>query len=269
MLKKESQDKLKISVAVVLYNPSRENIMRTIRNFNNLNKLENKYSFEFYAIDNSSDIKCVKELKEQSKNCQNLIIKHLVTNKGFGAGHNSVINDLNSEFHIIMNPDIELDDLYGFDRAIEYMVSHRKVVLISPMIENADGTIQYLNRRKHTVFDLLLRFVGPNILKKRQDYFVKKSTGYDKIQPDENATGCFMILRTSIFKHLKGFDEKFFLYFEDADLSYRFEQKGSVIFYPYFHVKHIWKRDNHSISGINHEIKSMVVFFNKWGWKFF
>lgn len=260
--------KINISVAVVFYRPTEENIKRSFENFQNLNKLNNDFNFKFFAIDNSPELYFYKEIKNKAKTLKNVCVKHLMINKGFGAAHNSIINNLKSDFHIVMNPDIEISDLKGFKKAIIYMKQNNKVVLLSPMVKNADGTIQYLNRRKHTVLDLTLRFLGTNFLRQRQDYFVKKSTGYSSIQVDENATGCFMILRTEVFKKLSGFDTRFFMYFEDADLSYRCEKEGKVIFYPYFTVRHMWKRDNHNLNGLINELKSMVLFFNKWGWKF-
>lgn len=259
--------KTSISVAVVFYRPTEENIKRSFKNFQALNKLKDDFNFSFFAIDNSPELIFYEKIKNSAKKLKNVYVKHLTVNKGFGAGHNSIINDLKSDFHIVMNPDIEICDLKGFKNSIKYMEQNKKVVLLSPMVKNMDGTIQYLNRRKHTVLDLALRFLGTGFLKKRQEYFVKKDTGYNSIQIDENATGCFMILRTTVFKKIAGFDTRFFMYFEDADLTYRCEKEGVVIFYPYFTVKHMWKRDNHNLNGLINELKSMITFFNKWGWK--
>lgn len=78
-----------------------------------------------------------------------------------------------------------------------------------------------------------------------------------------------MMIRTKAFKFIHGFDSKFFMYFEDTDLTKRISEIGQVIFYPYLTVIHGWKRDNHTLKGLIPMIRSMIIYFNKWGWKFF
>lgn len=169
-----------------------------------------------------------------------------------------------------MNPDIEIKDLVGFIKAINFMVINNGVVLLSPLVRNkSDGNIQMLNRKEPTIFDLFIRFIGHNFFRKRQAEFVKKEHGYDHIQIDENATGSFMIIRTNSFRKIGGFDTDFFMYFEDTDLTKRLAKEGKVIFFPYFEVIHGWKRDNHTLKGIEPMLKSMFMYFNKWGWKLY
>lgn len=259
--------KVKISVAIVFYNPTKDDEKQTLENIERLNSIDS-FDFSFYLIDNASpDRKPNIKLPVQIKN---VYIKHLEKNKGFGAGHNSILADIDSDFHIIMNPDININDIAGFIKAINYIQINRDVVMLSPLVRNeSDGKIQYLNRKEPTVFDLLIRFLGPSFFPKRQAQFVKKENGYSHIQPDDNATGAFMIARTKVLKSINGFDTRFFMYFEDTDLTKRISKKGKVIFYPYFTVVHGWKRENHSIKGISFMVKSMILYFNKWGWSLY
>lgn len=257
--------KIKVSVAVVFYNPTKVDVMQTLGNIQKLDSIE-QISFSFYLIDNASTGKGLFNFIPKRLN-HNIYCKKLNENKGFGSGHNSVLNDLTSDFHIIMNPDVELKDLTGVIEAISYMKGHNNVGLLSPLVRNKDnGEIQYLNRKLPTVFDLFIRFLGPNVFKKRQEKFVKKEHGYDHIQEEENATGSFMIVRTSAFIELNGFDERFFMYFEDTDLTRRISKNYQVVFSPLLTVKHVWRRENHSLKGFVPMIKSMVLYFNKWGW---
>lgn len=259
---------IKISISVVFYNSQFDDVNRTFKNFTKLCSLK-EYDFQFFAIDNGSQNNCFEYIKKLSKDFENVTSIKLNENNGFGSGHNSVLNDLNSSYHIVMNPDIIIEDVTGFKMAIDYLQQHSNVVLLSPLVKNMDGSIQYLNRHKHTLFDLLIRFIGPNFFKKRQDWFVKKENGYGSIQQDENATGCFMLLRTNVFKSIGGFDTRYFLYFEDADLTYRLEQEGKTIFFPMLNVKHEWQRKNHTLQGIKYELISLYLFFSKWGWKLY
>lgn len=258
--------KVNISVAIVFYNPSSEDVNRTLENIKRLSSIE-CLNFSFYLIDNASPIQKLGELLPSNLD-NNVYYKILKENKGFGSGNNSILNNINSDFHIVMNPDVEIKDIKGFVQAIKFLRSHEDVVLLSPMIKNkSNGNIQLLNRKEPTVFDLFIRFVGTNFFKNRQEMFVKKGYGYDHIQTDENATGSFMLIRTKTLKLIGGFDTKFFMYFEDTDLTKRLSQKGKVLFYPYFTVIHGWKRENHSIKGMIPMIRSMFTYFNKWGWK--
>ncbi len=83
------------------------------------------------------------------------------------------------------------------------------------------------------------------------------------------ATGCFMFFRGEVFRKLKGFDDNFFMYLEDADITKRTNEISSVVFYPYNSVVHFWQRGSHNslhLTLVN--IKSMFYYFSKWGWKF-
>lgn len=260
--------KLNISLAIVFYNPTLEDVKQTLSNIECLNDMKN-FNFEFYLIDNASPNQNLFSLLPKNLG-NNIHYKLLKINHGFGSGHNSILNELNSDFHIIMNPDIEIKDLVGLDKAIDFMRKHKEVSLLSPMVRNkSNNKIQFLNRKEPTVFDLFIRFMGPNFFPKRQAMFEKKSSGYDHIQIDENATGSFMLIRTNRLKQVHGFDTKFFMYFEDTDLTKRLSTRGKVIFFPYFEVIHGWKRDNHTLKGIIPMLKSMIIYFNKWGWKFY
>lgn len=264
-LSENSLSKAKISVSIVFYNSTEKEINKALNNIKKMSTIS-EFSFIFFLIDNAS----TKKIKIKKGQMDNIYIKYLHINNGFGAGHNSILKDLNSDYHIVMNPDISIDDLTGFSEAVNYMQNHKDVVMLSPLVRNeSDGQIQYLNRKEPTVFDLLIRFLGPKYFPKRQNDFVKKENGYSHIQADENATGAFMIMKTEDFKAIDGFDTRFFMYFEDTDLTKRISKRGRVIFYPYFTVIHGWKRENHSIKGIKFMIKSMILYFNKWGWNLY
>lgn len=252
-----------ISLSIVLYNQTVEQIETIIKTLNDLQS-RTKYNYIFFLIDNNSSQKNISQFTSRLES--NYKIIELYENIGFGGGHNCVLNMLESDIHIVMNPDIIINDFDGFDKAIEYLLLHGEIGLLSPKILNTDGSIQRLTRNDPTVLDLLIRFLGPNFMKKRQKDFVHFDTGYDSIQKIENATGSFMILKTSKFKDVNGFDTRYFMYMEDSDLT---RTIGTSVFYPYFSVIHEWARENHSIKGILRIIISMIKYFNKWGWRFF
>lgn len=199
---------IKVSVAILFYNPSYEDVKRTLGNIKRLSSID-CLDFNFYLIDNASPVRRLKSFLPVNLN-DNVNYKQLNKNMGFGSGNNSILNDINSDFHVVMNPDIEVKDIKGFVQAIKFVESHKDVVLLSPMVRNkSNGDIQLLNRKEPTVFDLFIRFIGHNFFSNRQANFVKKKDGYDHIQTDENTTGSFMIIRTKAFKKINGFDSNF------------------------------------------------------------
>lgn len=258
-----------ISVAVVFYNADNEELQLTKENIHKLLSLSD-FNFQFYLIDNGSPVKKINKKIFQNIDSSCIHFMDLPKNVGFGQGHNSILPCLNSNYHLIMNPDIHLNNMSGFREAIAYLEQNKQVVLLSPLVRNSNtGEIQYLNRNLPTVFDLAIRFLGDWAFPKRQERFTRSSYGYDHVQAEDNATGSFMILRTPAFKKVHGFDPRFFMYFEDTDLTVRLNRIGKVVIYPKLTVYHGWQRANHSIKGISPMLKSMVKYFNKWGWQWF
>ena len=247
-----------ISISIVTYN-NRRIIKQTIDSI--ISHIKDDFSYILYVIDNNSTDGTVEEVS----GCEgNIVIIRNQENLGFGAGHNTVLDKIDSKYHLVVNPDITIvnsviTDMYN------YMEEHSEVGLLTPLIKHPDGRIQYLCKRNPTVTDLFIRLVFPNSFRKRQDYFTMKETGYDKPFEVEYASGCFMFFRTEIFKQLKGFDEHIFLYLEDADITRRVNQISKTIFFPYNYVIHDWQREQHKklkLMWIN--IKSAVWYFWKW-----
>jgi GT2 family glycosyltransferase len=247
-----------ISLSIVTYNNG-DIIEKTIESL--VSHLENKLSYVLYVIDNNSKDDTVKKVQ----GCNgNIVLIRNNKNLGFGAGHNEVLDKINSKYHIVVNPDITIVNNIIFEM-FEYMENHKEIGLLTPLVKYPDGEIQYLCKRNPTVTDLFIRLVFPNSFKKRQDYFTMKETGYDKPFEVEYATGCFMFFRTEIFKQVKGFDEHIFLYLEDADITRRVNQISKTIFYPYNFVIHDWQRGAHKnlkLMWIN--VKSALWYFWKW-----
>ena len=73
------------------------------------------------------------------------------------------------------------------------------------------------------------------------------------------------MVKTESMKKIRGYDERFFLYFEDADLSRRLRKYGKIVYHPGMYVYHAWKRDNtHSLRGACIFLTSMVKYYRKW-----
>lgn len=251
-----------ISLAIVTYNNSKI-IEETVKSI--VSNIPNDYSYKLYIIDNDSTDNTIDLVKRIGGNIE---VIQLGVNNGFGYGHNAILDILNSKYHFVVNPDIIIEDSIQIKKMIEYLENNQDVGMISPLILSPDLSIQYLCKTNPTVFDMLIRRISPNLFKRRQDKYVMKETGYNKIMSIEYASGSFMVFRTDVYKEIKGFDDSFFMYLEDADITRRVNQISKAIFYPEARVIHAWERSGHkSIKFAKITVQSMIIYFNKWGWK--
>ena len=225
--------------------------------------MDNRLSYVIYIIDNDSDDASVEVASQLEGNTK--IIRNK-TNVGFGSGHNVILGQLSSKYHICVNPDITITSNIIYEM-YKYMEEHPDVGLLTPLVKYPDGRIQYLCK-KILLHRLFIRLVVPNCFRKRQDFYTMKETNYDKEIEVEYATGCFMFFRTSLFKELNGFDPNIFLYFEDADITRRVNQISTTVFFPYNFVMHEWQRGSHrNIRMMWITLKSACYYFRKWGFK--
>jgi len=194
-------------------------------------------------------------------------------NVGYGKANNwSIEHSPESRYHLIINPDIIIKS-GTIENLVEFMDKNPRVGMVCPRVMNENGTDQYLNKRYPNVLDLFARRFLPqilrNLLKSRLDRYEMKDVGYNEICDVEAMTGAFMLCRREILKTLGGFDSRYFLYFEDFDLSRKFQQLGyRTVYYSDVTVTHLWERAAHkNIKMAIIFIVSMCHYFNKWGWK--
>ena len=257
---------MKISISLVTYNNSKV-IEKCI---NSIFNITNNIDFEIIIIDNNSSDNTVKIIKNNFKNVK--LIKN-DKNVGFGAAHNVAIKLGKGKYHLVLNPDIIFTE-NTIEKLINFMEENSDVGLISPKIVFPDGTIQYLCKRLPCLFDLCVRrftsgFIK-DLFKKRIDYFEMRETGYNKIIDVPYLSGSFMLFRRSILEKIGGFDENFYMYFEDADITQRAAEISRTVFYPYTSVIHLWERGSHkNIKLLFISLVSTAKYFNKWGWKIY
>jgi GT2 family glycosyltransferase len=221
-------------------------------------------SVETWCIDNASRDSTIAAIKSAAPWAR------LVANSrnvGFGAAHNQVLGELGSDFHAIVNPDVvfiedALTPLAG------YLEQNPDVAMVTPRILNADGTEQKLPKlRPHPRFLAARRFEG---MSRRAaalcEAYTRADECFEAPVDIENATGSFLLIRTEVFRKLGGFDPRFFLYFEDNDLSLRAARLGRVVFHPGVAVVHHYARAARSSLRIQLiQLASALRFFAKHG----
>lgn len=197
---------------------------------------------------------------------------HCPHNPGYGAGHNLAIKNSLScgfKYHLVLNADVYFD-ASTLETICTYMDSHSNVGQIMPKILNSDGSIQRVCKLVPTPIDLLLRRFIPKFLCVRQRRkFELWDSGYDKTMFVPYLSGCFMFLRCSTLRDVGIFDERFFMYPEDIDLTRRIALRYDTLFFPKSFVVHDHGAASYkSLRMLLIHIYNIVKYFNKWGWIF-
>jgi GT2 family glycosyltransferase len=193
-------------------------------------------------------------------------------NIGYGRANNLVLASLDSDFHLVMNPDVELDP-DALVAAIHAMQADPSIGLLAPDVCGAGGERQYLCKRYPSVWVLFLRGFAPAMLRRAfwrslERYEMRDVLGSQPCSPVPLASGCFMVVRAAIFRRLGGFDPRFFMYFEDYDLSLRIGREAKVAFVPAARIVH--HGGEAARKGPRHVswfLRSAWRFFATHGWK--
>lgn len=195
-------------------------------------------------------------------------------NIGYGRGHNLVLDSVDSDFHLLMNPDVELEESALLE-GIRYLLNNPGVSLASPLGTDSQGARLHLCKRYPAVFTLLVRGFFPDSIKamfrgRLARYEMQELQQMDAPQIVPIASGCFMLCRSRQLKKIRGFDPRYFLYFEDFDLSLRLGERGNLVFLPSMKITH--HGGNAAGKGLHHIrlfLRSAISFYNSHGWRIF
>jgi GT2 family glycosyltransferase len=193
-------------------------------------------------------------------------------NLGYGRAHNmALMKSLDySLYHLVLNPDVyfEPDTL---EKIFHFMEEHRQAGLAMPKVFSAEGQLQMLCKLLPTPMDLATRRFFPldSWFKKMNSRYEMRTTGYDRVMNVPFLSGCFMFLRTEAIKQVGLFDERYFLYAEDTDLSRRLHEQYQTLFFPGAEIRHVHARGSYKDFWLTMQnLKSAIQYFNKWGWFF-
>ncbi|PJZ58186.1 glycosyltransferase [Leptospira barantonii] len=281
--------KLGITVSIVLYKPNLVVFRESIESLLDSVAYQIKNSsytckYKIDIVDNSplNDGNVSKMLDEFSKKAQlkkkvEFRYIHLPENPGYGAANNRSILESTSDFHLVLNPDIKMIP-QTLELCVRYLKERSDCDAVVPSVLDWDADakdvtrMQFLIKSYPTVFVLFLRSFAPAFFKK---FFQKNLNAYDLMERDWSKTqesvplvsGCFIFAKTDSLQRIGGFDENFFLYFEDFDLSMRLNRKD---YFPKVKIFH--KGGNSSKKGFLHVrlfVTSAFRFFMKFGWKLY
>lgn len=201
---------------------------------------------------------------------------HGHANIGYGAAHNLVMHGGSTNFHLVLNPDVELaPDALAV--ALEFLAAHRDIGVIAPASFRLDGSREFLCKRYPSLFDLALRGFAPPPLRRmfrprlaRYEMRMETETlaANSILSPIAIMSGAFMLVRRKAIEATGGFDPRFFLYFEDFDWSMRLNRVTKTAYLPTVRIVHhgggaVRKGPRH----VAYFLRSARLFFSKHGWK--
>jgi len=253
-----------ITASIVAFRNDEEVLLKAIESFSNCG-----LAVYLYIIDNSpTDV--------LRKICERRNVEYIFNKKnlGFGAGHNIAIDKMigRTKYSLILNPDVYFDQ-GTIEKLFRFMENQKDVGLIMPKVLYPDGRIQYLCRLLPSPCDLLLRKIEIKALSllfnSRKSRYELKFADYNQQMDVPYLSGCFMFIRTETFKKVGVFDERFFIYLEDVDLSRRINKVYRNVYFPEAAVYHGYERGSNKYFKLFIELAvSGIRYFNKWGWFF-
>ncbi|MCH5231043.1 MAG: glycosyltransferase family 2 protein [Muribaculaceae bacterium] len=254
----EESSEGKVTASIVVHNTPHVQLDKVLDSLS-------KYPFEkIYIIDNGNN--------DSLAYCAEIpgIEYSKVDNRGFGAAHNIAIRKAmaeGSKFHLVLNADVWWHgDVIA--PMIQYLNSNPKVGLVAPKTYYPDGFLQYTCRMLPSPYDLFTkRFIPEKLKNKRMKRYLLALHDHDYPLNSPYLLGSFMLFRIDALKETGLFDERFFMYPEDIDITRRIHETWKTIYWPEVSIIHEHQaasRKNLRMFGIH--FFNMIKYFNKWGW---
>ena len=212
----------KVTVIIVSYN-TREVLARC------LSAIDSE-RYEVIVVDNDSNDQSPDLVREKFTNVE---LIEAGRNLGFGAANNLGFQHATGDYYALINSDAwAVDD--GLEKLTEVAASDAELGIVGPRLVGSDGSIQKSVRTFPTVWRLCTEyFFLRHIASSTRIFNAFYGSGFDYAKPVEAdwLMGAVLVLRRELIEDIGGFDERFFLFSEEADLCYRAREAGWKVFY--------------------------------------
>jgi GT2 family glycosyltransferase len=191
-------------------------------------------------------------------------------NIGYGRGHNIALHASKGKcrYNLVMNTDLQTEG-DTIAEMVAFMDTHLDAGLAMPKVRYPDGSLQRLCRLLPNPADMIARRVmkGTKWAKARNNRYEFHGWNYDTVGNFPFLSGCFMLCRRSVLDCVGYFDERYFLYAEDLDLSRRIHSVAKTLFNPDQSVIHEYRsQSTPSLARVKYAAVSLCRYFSKWGW---
>ena len=254
-----------LNISIVLYHPRWEQevlpLVEELLRIKNLRKI--------YLLDNSEE-----KANSQWLTAKGPKLRYLFNgaNLGYGRAHNIALRESafhQTELHLVMNSDIRVQ-AEDIDAMHDWMMAHPEVGMLMPKVLNPDDTQQYLAKRLPSPLDVFgRRFLPAGLMARRNIRYELRDLDLTRPQNAPYLSGCFMMLRTTAAVEAGLFDERYFMYPEDIDLTRTIHRNWLTLYYPQWTIVHAHARDSYKDKHMLWvHIRNLCRYFNKWGWFF-
>lgn len=231
--------------------------------------LSSKIVEKFYIVDNSGETGLRSEVEPLDARIEYIPLD----NPGFGSAHNVAIHKamtMGAKLHAVVNPDIYFSE-GQLEKIAEFMEMSPEVGLVMPKTLNVDGSLQVNCKLIPSPMNLIgRRFLPHCLIKRMNDRYEMKGADFNKVMDVPYLCGCFMVFNLACLKEVGLFDERFFMYPEDIDISRRiYASRWRAVYYPKAFVTHAHEAASYkNRKMLKIHILNMIKYFNKWGWLF-
>ncbi|MDF2474921.1 MAG: wbbL 2 [Sphingobacterium sp.] len=223
-----------------------------------------------FIIDNSPSNAIERKIVDRHPHFEYI---HQPNNPGFGAAHNIGFERAiagGSKYHFVINPDVLLKD-QTIKTMVLYMEDNPAIGMAMPKILNTDGSIQFLPKLLPSPFSIVKRMLNRrfNLFSSFVEQYELRRVSTDIIYDTAVVSGCFTLFRISSLKEVGLYDDRFFMYLEDWDLSRRMNEKYRTVYFPKVSIIHGYASgSNKNFRLFKVHLRSYKRYFKKWGWFF-
>lgn len=259
---------MKLSIIIVSWNVKDllNNLLESIF------KYTTDLDFEIIVVDNDSKDGTAEYLQQKFKNEINKGILRVIanhSNAGFSKGNNQGARQARGEYLLFMNPDMELQE-NSFEKLLNYLDRNTQVKACTCKLVYPNGELQRSIKRFPTIVDqtiilLKLHHFLKNIHSVKN--YLALDFDYEKEQEVEQAMGAFILLKKELYREINGWDEDYWLLWEDVELCKRINQLGEKFKYlPITQIVHHESRSFAQIGSLEKQKKfnrAMLIYFRK------
>ncbi len=215
--------------------------------------------FEVWVVDNAS----VDESVEMIAKFPRVKLIKNKTNVGFGKAHNQVFNQVLGDYYIVLNSDAEVEE-GTLEEITKFMVDNPECGLAGCKVLGFDGKLQPSAGDQPIGLALISWLYNLEIIGIKKSFHRTDSEYYENVHEVGWVSGNFFIISQKALKKVSGFNEKYFMYFEDTELCYRIKKSGfTVMINPKVVVKHLsgGSLDNPRLRQWVGEYRGLLIFY--------
>jgi GT2 family glycosyltransferase len=197
------------------------------------NKVDKAVNYEIIVVDNASSDKSADMIKGEFPKVKLIVNKE---NIGFGRACNQAAKAARGKYLLLLNPDTAIIRV-NFKEISGILAERTDIGAIVPVIYSKDGNLKYnMTRTIPKIRDVFNYYILHNRLR----FKAAQPVNANEMQVHEYPSGSCFLIKKTLFQRIGGFDEHYFLFFEDADLGVRLNKYYlKTISLPAFRIIHI------------------------------